>query len=92
MRWRTRWWCSPRSLGAARTNRRPVSPAGVKGGMVHGASDKHAAYPARDPVTPEDIAATIYYALGVDASTEFVDRLGRPHAVAMGEPILEIFG
>lgn len=65
---------------------------GVRGGAVYGASDKYAAYPARDPVTPEDIAATIYYALGIAPSTEFVDAMGRPHAVAMGEPILEMFG
>jgi len=36
---------------------------------VHGASDRHAAYPAIDPVTPQDYLATAYRALGVDPET-----------------------
>ena len=65
--------------------------AGIKGGAIYGASDKYAAYPASDPVSPEDIAATIYYALGIDPHTEIHDHLDRPLAVAVGEPITEIF-
>ena len=65
---------------------------GIRGGAVYGASDRYAAYPARDAVTPEDIAATIYYGLGIDPRTEIHDHLDRPLAVAVGEPIREIFG
>ena len=65
----------------------PICP-----GAVYGASDKFAAYPARDPVTPEDIIATIYHALGIDHETRFVDRFGQPHAVSLGEPIAKLFG
>ena len=65
--------------------------AGIRGGYVHGASDKYAAYPAENPVGPEDIAATIYDALGLDPATEIDDRLGRPHVLAQGEPITELF-
>jgi len=64
---------------------------GVRGGAVYGASDRIAAFPARDPVGPEDIAATIYHALGLDPSTEIQDHLGRPLALAVGTPIREIF-
>lgn len=63
----------------------------IAGGAVFGASDRFAAYPAQDPVTPEDVAATIYQALGIDPRTRIVDRLGRPHSVALGRPIMEVF-
>ncbi|MBK67766.1 MAG: hypothetical protein CMP22_06510 [Rickettsiales bacterium] len=65
--------------------------AGVKGGYVYGSSDKHAGYPETNPVTPEDVAATIYYALGIDPESHIEDALGRPHKVALGKPVLDIF-
>jgi hypothetical protein len=69
-----------------------LAGAGIKPGMVYGSSDEFAAYPASNPVTPEDIAATIYYALGIDPETRINDPMHRPHAVALGEPILPLFG
>jgi hypothetical protein len=64
-----------------------MAGAGIKGGMVHGASDRWAAYPARDPVSPADIAATIYHCLGVNPATELIDSLNRPMALCLGQPI-----
>ena len=64
-----------------------MAGAGIKAGTLHGASDQYAAYPTRDPCTPEDIAATIYRILGVRPETRIHDRLNRPHSVALGEPI-----
>ena len=66
--------------------------AGIRGGLVHGASDRIAAYPARNPVAPEDVAATIYYALGIPQETEFIDHSGRPFPVATGKPLMGLFG
>src|SRR3981081_2071849 len=43
-----------------------LAGGGITGGQVHGASDRHAAYPVTNPVSPADIAATIYHALGID--------------------------
>ncbi|MAV34899.1 MAG: hypothetical protein CMJ59_05525 [Planctomycetaceae bacterium] len=65
--------------------------AGIRGGAVYGSSDAHAAYPANHPVSPEDIAATIYYALGIDPKSQIVDPLGRPHTLALGKPITPLF-
>jgi hypothetical protein len=62
----------------------------VQSGAIYGASDRIAAYPANDPVTPEDIAATIYAALGIDAETRIYDQLQRPHSVALGQAITAI--
>ncbi len=64
---------------------------GTCGGAVYGASDSHAAYPRANPVTPEDVAATIYTAMGIPLETQLRDSLGRPHVVASGKPI-PIFG
>ncbi len=69
-----------------------MAGGGIRPGMVYGSSDEFAAYPASNPVTPEDIAATIYHALGIDPETRISDPLGRPHFVAIGEPILPLFG
>ena len=69
-----------------------LAGAGIRGGTVHGASDRWAAYPARDPVTPADIAATIYHCLGVDPDLELVDTLGRPLRLCNGTPIGGVLG
>ncbi len=60
---------------------------GIQGGAVYGESDRYAAYPARDSVGPEDIAATIYTALGLDPRTEIRDTFDRPYPLATGKPI-----
>jgi hypothetical protein len=49
-----------------------------------------AAYPTRDAVSPEEVAATIYHALGIPADTELVDYSGRPFPLATGKPLLEL--
>jgi hypothetical protein len=55
-----------------------LAGGGVKGGYVYGKSDQHARFPAENPVKPEDLAATIYYLLGIDPSTEIYDLDHRP--------------
>jgi hypothetical protein len=67
-----------------------MAGAGIKGGTVYGASDRWAAYPARDPVSPADIAATIYHSLGVNPRAELFDALKRPLALCLGQPIAGI--
>jgi hypothetical protein len=60
---------------------------GVKGGNVIGSSDKDGAYPASDPQKPENMAASIYNALGIPASATWKDEVDRPHNIYHGEPI-----
>jgi len=67
-----------------------MAGGGVRGGAIHGASDKHGAYPDRDPVTLGDVAATMYALLGIDPETQIYDRLDRPLPVALGSPIRTI--
>jgi uncharacterized protein (DUF1501 family) len=64
-----------------------LAGGGVKGGLVHGASDRFAAYPATSPTTPADLGATIYHCLGVDPQTQIYDRLGKPSTLCEGTVI-----
>ncbi|MBC8355152.1 MAG: DUF1501 domain-containing protein [Planctomycetes bacterium] len=60
---------------------------GVKGGTVIGSSDKLGAYPASDAQNPENMAATIYNALGIPATAAWYDESDRPHRIYHGHPI-----
>ena len=68
-----------------------LAGGGIRGGAVHGASDKIGAYPDIDPVTPGDLAATIFWRFGLDPRTELHDRSGRPYPLAEGEPLRGLF-
>ena len=65
---------------------------GVKGGNVIGSSDDQAAYPASDPQTPENMAASIYSALGIPRTATWQDELNRPHNIYHGDPIEGLMG
>lgn len=69
-----------------------LAGGGVQGGAMYGASDKIGAYPAIDPVTPGDLAATIFARFGINPASEIRDSFGRPHRLAAGEPIERLFG
>ena len=68
-----------------------LAGGGIKGGQVHGASDRWAAYPSRDPVSPTDLGATILHALGIDPAQELTDPLGRPLRVNSGTALTTLF-
>jgi uncharacterized protein (DUF1501 family) len=68
-----------------------LAGGGVRGGQIYGGSDRWAAYPARDPVNPDDLGATILHALGVDPATEIRDPVGRPLRINSGTPLAGLF-
>jgi Protein of unknown function (DUF1501) len=89
----------PRSGGAAGGGRDHwthcmsalLAGGGVRGGQTYGASDKIAAYPADRPVAPEDIARTVFHALGV-ADRTGIDREGKPFdLLPNGKALTELF-
>ena len=95
-----RWWSGwansaarPRSTRTSAATTGPsvtrvlLAGGGVKRGYIHGASDKHGAYPDRDPVRPDDLAATMFHLLGINPETEVRDTLNRPLPIAAGKPI-----
>src|SRR6185503_381097 len=55
-----------------------LAGGGIRGGIVHGASDKLGAYPQDGLVKPEDITATVFHCLGISPESEIHDSLGRP--------------
>ena len=60
---------------------------GVHAGLVHGATDKHAANVIDAKASPDDIAATLYEALGIAHDTVLEDLAGRPRHITGGVPI-----
>lgn len=61
-----------------------LAGAGIRGGSIYGSSDAHAATVRDNPVSPADICATIYHALGIDPETLIYDRAQRPLTIAQG--------
>jgi uncharacterized protein DUF1501 len=67
-----------------------LAGGGVRGGQVHGASDKIGGHPKDGRVRPEDLQATIFHYLGYSADTEVHDMLGRPLPISRGQVIRAI--
>jgi hypothetical protein len=67
-----------------------LAGGGFRGGFVYGKSDKHAAFPAENPVAPQDLIATVYHALGVSADQTLADAGGRPQFIRPGKTIHEL--
>jgi uncharacterized protein (DUF1501 family) len=64
---------------------------GVRGGQVVGSSDRIGAEPKDRPVTPAEVAATVYQALGVDLNTRLPGPESRPMPLVEAAPIHELF-
>jgi len=68
-----------------------LAGGGVQGGSIWGSSDAEGAYVKDSPVTPDDFAATVLHAFGVDREVAVSDSTGRPVRVTTGVPVSEIF-
>jgi len=68
-----------------------LAGGGIRGGRIFGSSDRIGAFPATDPVTPADLAATIFWRFGIDPMSEIHDLTGRPWRIADGQPIRDLF-
>jgi Protein of unknown function (DUF1501) len=68
-----------------------VAGAGMARGTVYGKSDEHASSPVSSPVHPQQLLATIYYALGIDPAMEVMNHLNQPRELVKGEPVLGLF-
>lgn len=66
-----------------------LAGAGIRGGTLLGTSDKDAAYPVTHPVSPADLAATIYHALGISPDTRIPGPQGRPSPIVDHGRVLE---
>ncbi|HEY3966524.1 MAG TPA: DUF1501 domain-containing protein [Planctomycetaceae bacterium] len=68
-----------------------MAGGGIQGGRVYGRSDAIAAYPVENPVSPADVTATIYHALGIPADLILPDRESRPVRLTEGDPLAPLF-
>ncbi len=69
-----------------------LAGGGIRGGQVHGASDKQAAFPITRPIDPRDIQATLYHTLGLDPHRTMVhDSQQRPITISEGRVLHELF-
>ena len=57
-----------------------LAGGGVQGGQVYGRSDRLAAYPAAEPVSPADLTATVYHALGIPPGATLQTTGSQPRA------------
>jgi Protein of unknown function (DUF1501) len=64
-----------------------VAGGGIRGGYVYGASDRIAATVVRDPVSPEDLLATVYRLVGINPGSTIHDLQGRPFPIVAGRPV-----
>lgn len=60
---------------------------GVGGGRIIGSSDADGGQPKDNPQKPENMAATIFEALGIPRDLHWIERRGRPHPVYSADPI-----
>ena len=65
--------------------------ARVKGGQVIGASDKQGANPKDRPITPPEVAASVYKGLGIDLDSRLPGPDNRPMTLIEAEPIEGLF-
>jgi len=69
-----------------------LAGGGIQGGTVVGQSDATGAYPAARPVTPADVHATVFHALGYDhRAITYHTADGRPTPLCDGDVIRELF-
>ncbi|MFL5243902.1 MAG: DUF1501 domain-containing protein [Gemmataceae bacterium] len=68
-----------------------LAGGGIRGGLVVGESDRHGAFPHSQPVTPADIHATVFAALGYDSHRiMYLSPEGRPFPLSEGEAIRQL--
>ncbi len=68
-----------------------MAGAGITGGTIYGASDRHAAFPAANPITPPDLAQTIFHLLGIADDFELRDAQDRAIRASEGTAIPSLY-
>ncbi|MHB0957298.1 MAG: DUF1501 domain-containing protein [Pirellulaceae bacterium] len=66
-----------------------LAGGGVKGGTVYGSSNATASEPDSDPVSPGDLAATVYHLMGIVADSELMAPGDRPVEIVDGGNVLQ---
>src|SRR5919204_630579 len=68
-----------------------LAGGGLKMGQVVGESSEKAEVPKSNPLSPQDLMATIFHVLGLPMDQQYVDPSGRPLSmIDGGRPIAEL--
>ncbi len=68
-----------------------LAGAGIKRGAVYGESDATASAPLNNPVSPQQLLATIYHTLGIEPHSIVYNHLNQPRELVKGEAVLDLF-
>ncbi len=66
-----------------------LAGGGTKGGMIYGASNATASEPENDPVSPADLATTMYHQMGIVADSELMAPGNRPIEIVKDGDVLD---
>ncbi len=68
-----------------------LAGGGIRGGQTYGSSDRLGEYPKDNPITPADVAHTVYHAMGI-RDLQATDEQGRPfNLLDVGQPLYSLF-
>ncbi|MEX0715351.1 MAG: DUF1501 domain-containing protein [Planctomycetaceae bacterium] len=68
-----------------------LAGGGLKMGQTVGESSPKAEVPATTPISPQDLMATLFHVLGIDAGLQYTNQAGRPvFMLEEGKPIAEL--
>ena len=68
-----------------------IAGGGLRMGQVVGETNSKAEFPLHNPLTPQDLMATVYRHLGIDPAQTFADFSGRPVPILFsGRPIAQL--
>ena len=67
-----------------------LAGGGIRGGIVHGSTDRQAAEPLTEPVRPADYLATVFQCLGYDPDTLVYDVENRPVPISRGRVVEQV--
>lgn len=65
-----------------------LAGGGIKGGQIYGTSNSTASEPESDPVSPQDLATTMYHQLGIVADKELMAPGDRPIEIVDGGKLI----
>jgi hypothetical protein len=68
-----------------------VAGCGISAGAQYGESDQTASSPKDKPVHPNDLLATVYYALGIDPDMQVLNSLNQPRELVKGKPVVGLW-
>ena len=66
-----------------------MAGGGIRRGMAYGSSDALASEPDNDPVTPEDLAKTMYHLLGINSEKRLMTSDLRPIDIVRGGNVIQ---